>query len=96
MAIFTTSLKWHKNWIYRGMKTTSFKFRDYVLLAGVIVAILIGVYTAYSSFKNPPVTQPAQQESNLSNETTGSLTSGVFTLVFKNGLELIRVIRDSK
>jgi len=77
------------------MKSTSFKIRDLILLAGVIVAILVAIFAASTSFTNEPGVDPAKQESSITNEATGSLATGIFALVFKNGLELIQVLKES-
>lgn len=77
------------------MKKSRTKIRDLILLIGVLVAIFAGIYSAYHSLEKEPVTEPAQQESKISNETTGSLVTGILALVFKNGLELVQVMRES-
>jgi len=77
------------------MKKTGNKIRDLILLIGILVAIFAGFYSAYNSSEGELVTEPAQQESKISNETSGSLVTGILTLVFKNGLELVQIMRES-
>jgi len=77
------------------MKSTGNKKRDLVLVIGIVVALFAGVLSAYIYYKSEPVTEPSAKESKISTDTQSSMVTGIMSLVFKNGLELVQVVRNS-
>lgn len=77
------------------MKRTGTKLRDLLLVIGIVVALFAGILSAVIYYNSDPVTEPATQESKISNENQSTILTGILSLAFKNGLELVQIVRDS-
>ena len=78
------------------MNNAGNKIRNLVLIIGILVALFAGILSVFLNNRNEPVTQPAAQESKIANETKSSVLTGILSLAFKSGLDLVQVVRNSK